>query len=233
MDHALRVLEDAHIDIEGRMPWSSNATFLVNLCLDGEAAAQAVYKPVRGERPLWDFPAGLHHREVAAYRLSDELGWNVVPPTIVRADAPYGEGSLQLFMPSDFEQHYFTLLENREDLHGRLMAICALDLMMNNTDRKGGHCLLGLDGNVWAIDNGLCFAEEFKLRTVIWDFAGDEVPDELRPGIERIAAEVPDGVAELLDEAEVDALSRRAAALVAHPVFPSDPTGRRYPWPLV
>ena len=215
------------------MPWSSNATFLVNLCLDGETAAQGVYKPVRGERPLWDFPSGLHRREVAAYRLSAALGWGVVPPTIVRDDAPFGEGSLQLFMPSDFEQHYFTLLENRQDLHGRLMAIGAFDLLVNNADRKGGHCLLGLDGNVWAIDNGLCFAEDDRLRTVIWDFAGEEVPRELRPGIERLAEEVPPSVAELLDEPEVAALSHRAAVLVAEPVFPTDPTGRRYPWPLV
>jgi uncharacterized repeat protein (TIGR03843 family) len=230
---ALRVLTEAQIDIEGRMPWSSNATFLVNLCLNGELVAQAVYKPVRGERPLWDFPSGLHRREVAAYRLSHELGWDIVPPTIVRDDAPFGLGSLQLFVPSDFEQHYFSLLEHREDLHPRLMAICAFDLMVNNTDRKGGHCLLGLDGHVWAIDNGLCFAAPYKLRTVIWDFAGRALPDELRPGIERVAAEVPASVADLLDAEEVSALARRAAALVARPVFPSDATGQRYPWPPV
>jgi uncharacterized repeat protein (TIGR03843 family) len=230
---ALHVLAEAQIDIEGRMPWSSNATFLVNLGVDGEQVAQGVYKPVRGERPLWDFPSGLHKRETAAYRLSHELGWDIVPPTIVRSDGPFGEGSLQLFVPSDFEKHYFTLLEEREDLHPRLMAICAFDLMVNNTDRKGGHCLLGLDGDVWAIDNGLCFAVPFKLRTVIWDFAGEEVPDELRPGIERVAHEVPGAVAELLEPDEVEALAKRASALVARPVFPSDPTGQRYPWPLV
>jgi uncharacterized repeat protein (TIGR03843 family) len=237
-EDALHVLTNAAIEIQGRMPWSSNATFLVDLCVDGEISAQAIYKPERGERPLWDFPSGLYQREVAAYRLWVATGWTVlvgggVPPTIVRHDAPYDTGSLQLFIPSDFEQHYFTILEQREDLHLALQAMCAFDLLANNTDRKGGHCLLGLDGNVWGIDHGLCFAAEFKLRTVIWDFAGQNVPVELRPAIEGLAHEVPRDVAELLDDDEVDALSARAARLVATGRFPTDPSGRRYPWPMV
>src|SRR5262245_31832288 len=115
------------------MPWSSNGTFLVTLSLDGEGDGcqrQAVYKPVRGERPLWDFPPGLHRRETAAYRLSEALGWGLVPPTVVR-QGPFGEGSVQLFVPADFEQHYFTLHEQRPDLHPQLKAICALDLLIN------------------------------------------------------------------------------------------------------
>jgi uncharacterized repeat protein (TIGR03843 family) len=232
------LLESAAIDIQGRMPWSSNATFLVDLCVEGEVQAQAVYKPERGERPLWDFPPGLYQREVAAYRLWAWLGWGAsvgggVPPTIVRHEAPYGTGSLQLFVPSDFEQHYFTIFEGHEELHPALRAIGAFDLMVNNTDRKGGHCLLGLDGNVWAIDNGLCFAAAFKLRTVIWEFGGEPIPDELMPAIERLAGGVPDEIAELLDAEEADALSARAARLVAKPRFPTDPSGRRYPWPMV
>ncbi len=228
----LQLLSCADVVVEGRMPWSSNATFLVNLQVEGETRAQAIYKPVRGERPLWDFPPGLHRRELAAYRLSSALGWAMVPPTVIR-DGPFGEGSLQFFVPSDFEQHYFTLHEHRPELHDELRSICAFDLIANNTDRKGGHCLLGLDGRVWAIDNGLCFSASFRLRTVIWEFAGEPVPTAIRGDIARLAKKVPLEVASLLADDEVDALQARAAALVARPVFPGDPSGHRYPWPLV
>ena len=115
----------------------------------------AVYKPARGERPLWDFPPGLYRRELAAYLLSEALGWGLVPPTILR-DGPLGEGSLQLFVPADFEQHYFTLLE-RPEHHDALQAICLFDLLANNADRKSGHCLLGRGRPLWAIDHGLAF----------------------------------------------------------------------------
>ena len=240
LDHgdALELLAVADIDVQGRMPWSSNATFLVDLQREERTVAQAIYKPERGERPLWDFPNGLYRREIAAYRLWDALGWSAViggggvPPTIAR-DGPYGVGSLQFFIPSDFEQHYFNLFEQREDLHDQLKAICVFDLLANNTDRKGGHCLLGHDGHVWAIDNGLCFAAPFKLRTVIWEFAGEPLPAELLPAIERLTLDVPETVTDLLDEEELEALVQRACSLTSSPRFPTDPSGRRYPWPLV
>ena len=228
---ALQLLRDGEVDVEGRMPWSSNATFLVNL-RDGDTEGQAIYKPGRGERPLWDFPHGLYRREVAAWHLSDALGLGIVPPTITR-DGPFGEGSFQLFIQSDFEQHYFTLFEGRPDLHDQLRTICAFDLIANNTDRKSGHCLLGLDGRVWAIDNGLCFAPSFKLRTVIWEFADEPIPDDV---IERFATacdHVPAAVAAQLEEDEIDALLGRIRSVLARPVFPADTTGHRYPWPLV
>ena len=227
----LTLLTEGEVSLVGRMPWSSNATYLVELCHDGEEA-QAVYKPVRGERPLWDFPSGLHKREIAAYVLSEALGWGIVPPTVLREDAPLGEGSLQLFVPSDFEQHYFTL-HDREETHHALMTIAVFDLIVNNTDRKSGHCLLGLDGHIYAIDNGLCFAAEPKLRTVIWEFGGEPIPDELLDDVARIAAEVPPGLRALLDPDEVAAVKKRAKAIVARPVFPVDSSGRRYPWPMV
>jgi uncharacterized repeat protein (TIGR03843 family) len=229
---ALTLLADAELVIEGRMPWSSNATFLTNLMVDGKQVAQAIYKPHKGERPLWDFPSGLYQREVAAYRLSAALGWGGVPPTIERV-GPFGIGSLQMFIPANFEEHYFTIHEQRQDLHDQLRAMCAFDLLANNTDRKSGHCLLGLDDTIWGIDHGLCFAAEFKLRTVIWEFADEPISDELLPGIESIAAKVPLEVATLLLDDEVEAIQRRAKQLVSRPVFPTDPTGRRYPWPLV
>jgi uncharacterized repeat protein (TIGR03843 family) len=225
-----RFMMDGDVEVEGRMPWSSNATFLVHVTADG-ARHRAIYKPVRGERPLWDFEPGLHRREVAAYRLSELLGVGVVPPTVVR-DGPYGEGSFQWFVEADHREHYFTIFEQRDDLHDQLRAIAALDIIANNTDRKSGHCLLA-DDRVWAIDNGLCFAAAFKLRTVIWEFAEEPVPPAVLACIEPLATTVPLELAALLSDDEVDALSHRAARLVAAGCFPSDDSGHRYPWPLV
>src|SRR5207244_2601929 len=113
---------------------------------------QAIYKPHRGERPLWDFPDGLFRREVAAYVLSETLGWRLVPETVLRDEAPFGIGSLQRFVEADFEQHYFTLLEGDESTHGALRAMCAFDLLLNNADRKSGHVLIDGDGHIWGID---------------------------------------------------------------------------------
>jgi uncharacterized repeat protein (TIGR03843 family) len=231
MVDSLRLLRHGEIEVDGRMPWSSNATFLVTASADGQEA-KAIYKPVRGERPLWDFPSGLHRREVAAWQLSEYLGWHLVPPTIIR-EGPFGEGSLQLFVAADFEQHYFTLYEGRADLHDSLRRMCAFDVLANNTDRKSGHCLLGLDGRIYGIDHGLCFAEDFKLRTVIWEFGGERVPDDVLRDVGRVAECVPLEVATLLDDEEVAALQRRAATLVDRGSFPIDTSGHRYPWPLV
>ncbi|MFM2181993.1 MAG: hypothetical protein RJB61_287 [Actinomycetota bacterium] len=228
----LELLGAADLDIEGRMPWSSNATFLARLVIDGEARGQAIYKPVRGERPLWDFEPGLHRREVAAYRLSAAMGLGVIPPTVLR-DGPLGEGSAQWFVDADHSQHYFTIFEARTDVHDQLRAIAAFDVVANNTDRKSGHVLIDSEGRVWGIDNGLCFSEEFKLRTVVWEFGGEPLPDALRGAIASIAEAVPDDVAELLADDEVAALAERARLLADGGTFPVDPSGRRYPWPLV
>lgn len=228
----LDLLGNAELDIEGRMPWSSNATFLARLVVDGEARGQAIYKPVRGERPLWDFEPGLHRREAAAYRLSAAMGLDVIPPTVLR-DGPLGEGSAQWFVDADHSQHYFTIFEARADVHDQLRAIAAFDIVANNTDRKSGHVLIDGEGRVWGIDNGLCFAEEFKLRTVVWEFGGEPLPESLRAAVEAVAVAVPDEVAELLADDEVAALAERARLLADGGTFPVDPSGRRYPWPLV
>jgi uncharacterized repeat protein (TIGR03843 family) len=229
---ALALLSSGEVELRGRMPYSSNATFLVDVTHEG-LDAQAIYKPVRGERPLWDFPSGLAHREAGAFWVGAALGWDVVPPTVVRGDLPFDEGSLQLFMPANFEEHYFTLVT--EDRFGpELRRICALDIVINNTDRKSGHCLLGTDGTVWAIDNGLSFHSQFKLRTVIWDFAGEELPDDLRRDLRRLLeAGVPEPLAAALAPQEVDATLDRARNLLAAGRFPSDGHGHRWPWPLV
>ena len=169
---------------------------------------------------------------MAAYELSEALGWDLVPLTILR-DGPLGSGSVQLFIDADFEQHYFTLYEDEAN-HDQLRAMCAFDLVGNNTDRKSGHCLLGLDGRIHGIDHGLMFHHEFKLRTVIWEFGGEPVPEPILVAVDALAAdELPDPLARLLDPFERDAVRARAQALVRAGCFPIDETGRRYPWPLV
>jgi uncharacterized repeat protein (TIGR03843 family) len=228
----LRLLSTAEVDIEGRMPWSSNATFLCNLSVDGQHVGQAIYKPLRGERPLWDFEPGLHKREVAAFRLSAAMGLELVPPTVLR-DGPLGEGSLQWFIDADHQQHYFTIYENRDDLHEALKAFALFDVIANNTDRKSGHVLIDADDHLWGIDHGLCFAADFKLRTVVWEFGGQPVPEHLLAAAARVADTPPLDVATLLSDDEVIAMQERAQWLVEHPVFPVDQSGRRYPWPLV
>ena len=193
----------------------------------------AIYKPAKGERPLWDFPRGLWKREVAAYELSSCLGWDVVPPTTARLDGPLGPGSLQYCVSAVGDEHYFTLLEEPRQ-HEALRRIAVFDLVANNADRKSGHCLLDQDGHVWAIDNALCFHAEPKLRTVIWDFAGDSIEDELLDSLEPLArAEVPHTLANLLEAEEIAALTTRAASVFRLGKYP-EPTGDfPYPWPLV
>ncbi len=225
----LSILAAGAVMIRGRLPASSNATFLVEVVRDGTGVL-AVYKPARGERPLWDFPGGLYRREVAAYELSRALGWDLVPPTLAR-EGPLGEGSLQLFVHADFGQHYLTL--RREPRHrDRLRRLCLFDLVANNADRKSGHCLLGPDGRVWAIDNALTFHAEPKLRTVIWDFAGEPIPGALLADLGRLEQGVPGAVARWLEPAERERLRERARALLRAARFPDDAEGR-YPWPLV
>ena len=227
----VHALEHGDITIVGRMPHSSNATFLVAVQC-GETSTQAIYKPLRGERPLWDFEPGLHRREIAAYLLSQAMGINMVPPTVLR-EGPLGEGSLQHFIDADVEQHYFTIFEQREDLHDQLRAMCVFDIVANNTDRKAGHCLLGLDDKVWGIDHGVCFAADFKLRTVIWEFGGEPLPDHLRAAIEPLIETIPLNIATLLSSDEVSALQERVQWLCEGGAFPIDRSGSRYPWPLV
>jgi uncharacterized repeat protein (TIGR03843 family) len=227
----LERLAHGEITMRGRMPRSSNATYLVEVA-SGPAPLLAVYKPGRGERPLWDFPPGLFRREVAAWALSRALGWNLVPPTVLRA-GPLGEGSLQEFVPADFAEHYFTLRE-AEYHRERLQQICVFDLLANNADRKSGHCLLGPDGQVWAIDNALTFHSEPKLRTVIWDFGGQAIPEPILDTVRQLRRTgLPPALTDLLAPAEQHALLMRARALVKAGRFPEDDGGYRYPWPLV
>jgi uncharacterized repeat protein (TIGR03843 family) len=229
---ALTLLSAGTIEVQGRMPWSSNGTFLATVCADG-VGCNAIYKPGRAERPLWDFPDGLYRREVAAFELAEALGWRFVPPTVQVEDGPLGPGSLQLFVDADFEQHYFTLLEE-ERHHPVLKRMAAFDYLANNADRKGGHCLIDAGGQIWGIDHGLCFHVQMKLRTVIWDFAGQKLSKNDRGDIERLAKDgLPDELMRLLHPEETRALVTRMARLLEAGRLPQPRNDRPYPWPLV
>ncbi len=217
--------------IEMRMPYSSNATFLVSIT-DQEETVKAIYKPMRGEKPLWDFEPGLHRREVAAYRLAEAMGMHFVPPTILR-DGPHGEGSVQLLIEANPDEHYFAIFEERQELHDQFRAMCAFDIVANNTDRKSGHVLVDKNERVWGIDHGLCFAQDFKIRTVIWEFGGEAIAESLLEKIKPLTQTVPLEVATLLNEQEFVAITERAKWLLDGAKFPVDPSGRHYPWPLV
>ncbi|MCK9519258.1 MAG: SCO1664 family protein [Dehalococcoidia bacterium] len=233
------LLESEFLDY--RQVWSSNYVYLAQLCSPQGQPFAAIYKPRRGEMPLWDFPGGtLYKREVAAYRLAKLLGWPFVPPTVVR-EGPEGVGSLQVFVEHDHASHYF---EQRAvpGLVPQLKRMLLFDYVANNADRKGGHCLLDGEGRIWGIDHGLCFHEQYKLRTVMWDWAEEPVPGEWLDEVRAARKALTDGdgddedVAELrklLDAAEWAALLRRMDAIVRDGVFPKPGPHRPYPWPLV
>jgi hypothetical protein len=245
------VLERGELEVLGRMPWASNQTYLGRLCLDSPGSgggpekpgagsvpqkieALAVYKPRRGERPLWDFPRGtLCQREVASHLVSEELGWAIVPPTLLRS-GPLGEGMVQLFVDHDPEKHYFTL---RETVPGRFRQFALFDVVVNNADRKSGHCLLDAGGHVWGIDHGVTFHTSVKLRTVIWDFEGEPIGEDLLSDLTRLDAGFDDELgrrlAGLLAPPEVKAARRRLGWLLSRRVFPSPTTDYPYPWPMV
>ncbi|MCU1428627.1 MAG: hypothetical protein JWL83_2627 [Actinomycetia bacterium] len=233
-DVAREILRRGEPDVLGRMPWSSNATYLVNLTAP-DGSLLAVYKPQRGERPLWDFPRGtLALREVAAYEMSEALSWQFVPDTVMR-DGPAGPGMMQRFVEHDPDEHYFTLLESHPDEFQRM---AAFDVVINNTDRKGGHCLIDSDGHIWGVDHGVSFHAQWKVRTVIWDFANEPISpatrEALTEALARMRGDVGKRMHELLDRFEVDAVRARIEHLLASGVLPeADPGYHSYPWPLV
>ncbi len=182
-DDVLTVLREGSITLAGQFNWGSNFTFLVEVEHSGKKL-QAVYKPNRGVRPLWDFPSNsLARREVAAYLVSQALDWELVPPTVYRRRGPIGAGSLQLYIPHNPEYYYFTFSQPDKQ---RLRPAALFDLLVNNADRKGTHILMDQQGHIWLIDHGICFHTDFKLRTVIWDFVGEEIPSDLRQDLARL-----------------------------------------------
>jgi uncharacterized repeat protein (TIGR03843 family) len=235
-DPILTLLSSGSLELKGQFTWGSNYTFLVQVT-QGEHTCGAVYKPERGERPLWDFPEGtLARREVAAYAVSRALGWELVPPTVLRADGPAGPGSLQLFVDADPERHYFAFSEAEKQ---RLRPVALFDLLINNADRKGGHVLLGESDHLWLIDHGVSFHVDDKLRTVIWDFIGEPIPRELLAALRKARRSLDTGgslhteLSGLLSAEEIDALRARADRLLRSRRFPPPGVGRPYPWPLV
>lgn len=245
----LQFLQTGTFKLEGLLPWSSNYTFLVQICGDwGEGQQtelEAVYKPRRGERPLWDFSQGtLCQREKAAFLISESLGWQLVPPTVLR-EGPHGLGSVQQFIPHDPERHYLTF-EGEAAYRPQLQRIALFDILINNADRKSGHVLLqeqaeaSITPRLWTIDHGVCFHTDYKLRTVIWEFAGQPIPQELQQDLASFQARLSNKesnlrlqVAELLTQREILALQKRIHHLLSQGIFSPPGPGRHYPWPPI
>ena len=250
----LEALSTGAIEVLGLLPYSSNYTFLARVT-SGDERTLAVYKPQRGERPLWDFTTGsLGAREVASYLVSEEAGWGIIPPTVLREEGPLGAGSLQLFIEHDPDRHFFVLMEERLD---DFRAFAAFDVVINNADRKAGHVIedgsrrpsLGERSDVrarmpkkkklWAVDHGLTFHAEPKLRTVIWQFADEPLGESLRTQLGTLGSALSDpgglggAVAELLTPEEAARALERVEGLLIEDSFPSPGLDRPLPWPLV
>lgn len=232
-----RLLREGRIKARGLMPDCSNYTYLAHVRGDAGAETLAVYKPAPGETPLDDFPDGtLGKREVAAYVVSAALNWQVVPLTVYREDGPLGPGSLQQFIVADPREHYFSLMPARAT---DFRTIAAFDVIVNNADRKSGHCLLDGDGHIWGVDNGLSFHSLPKLRTVIWEFAGEAVAENLREDARRLADELVTGegcvttLRQLISGPEIGALVQRARRLADEGRYPEPSSRWAYPWPLI
>jgi hypothetical protein len=235
VERVLQLLAEGKIELQGQLPWSSNYSFLVTV-EDDELACPAVYKPQQGERPLWDFPNGtLFLREYAAFVVSQALGWGLIPPTVLR-EGPYGIGSVQLYVDAEPDDHFFNL---RDQYGGEFQRVALFDVLVNNADRKGGHCLRDQQGKIWCIDHGLTFNTQPKLRTVIWDFAGHPIPSDLLAdlGSLRKSLQSADGMREtlesLLSKREVNKLEQRLNHLLKTRRFPQPGAGRNVPWPLI
>jgi hypothetical protein len=231
---ALSLLERGDLEILGLLPRASNFTFLARVS-DGGEQILAVYKPRSGEAPLWDFEEGtLAAREVAAFVVADALGWPWVPPTVLR-EGPQGLGSVQRFVAFDPDKHYLTMQRDHPDAFRR---IALFDIVANNADRKSGHCLLAEDGRIFVVDHGVCFHEEPKLRTVIWDFVGEPIPPGLAGDVGALRDRLRSGALRerlegLLTAREIDAAADRADALIRAGCFPEPGPGRPFPWPVV
>ena len=234
----LTALEKGDLTLLGQFGAGSNETFLAAI-RHPEFEGRVVYKPEAGEQPLWDFPPHtLSRREVAAFLVSEALGWELVPPTVYRKNAPLGKGSVQLFLEHDPDYHYFSF---RPEHIARLQPVAIFDVIINNADRKGGHILVDANDHLWLIDHGVCFHREEKLRSVIWNFAGQPLPDNLCADLSRLAErlekpqdQLREDLQKLLSKEEVQALAQRTRRLLEAGIFPIPSQNRRpYPWPPI
>ena len=238
VETVLEALQNGELALEGEFVHGYNYTFLVKVKPEEGEPFFAVYKPQQGEQPLWDFPANtLAHREAAAFLVSQALGWELVPPTVYREDGPFGPGSLQLYIEHDPNHHYFNFNDEEFQI---LRPVVLFDLLINNADRKGGHMIFGEDEHLWLIDHGLCFNVEEKLRTVIWDFAGELIPEDLCAALREFRqklgppSDLLDALKEHLAPDEIEALVARIENLLPCKHFPYPPQDRRaYPFPPV
>jgi len=258
---ALRLLRDGEMELEGRLVDASNTTLRAFLTL-GDETARCVYKPVRGERPLWDFPDGtLARREVAAYLVSAASGWDLVPPTVLR-EGPLGVGACQLWIdePDEVEPvvgfvparslptgwHRVAAARDEKGRpfllahadHSALARLALFDVVINNADRKGGHVLLTDEGHLYGVDHGVCFHVEDKLRTVLWGWVGKALPEDAAEGLSALRDGLGGGLGqslrELLSEEEVDATAARLTRLLAAGEFPEPGDGwPAVPWPPI
>ena len=232
-DAALRLLAAGEMVLEGRLVAASNATFLGRVTLD-DASVTCVYKPVRGERPLDDFPDGtLWKRERAAYLVSEATGWDIVPPTVTRDDGPFGAGMAQLWIDVDPDADVWRLVNVPDP---RLRRIALFDAAINNADRKGGHLLPAADGTLHGVDHGICFAAEPKLRTILWDWRGERIAPEELAVLRALRAKLDGPLCQalepLLAPAEMRAFEMRLDRILRTKLFPQpDPYRMAVPWP--
>lgn len=260
MSDVRAVLTEGDLTVVGQVVHASNATLVCDATF-GDTALRCVYKPIRGERPLWDFPDGtLAGREVASYLISDALGWNVIPETVLR-DGPFGPGMVQRWIDTRDNGDALDLVDicpvgavttgwlpilRAYDHDGdevvlvhaddpRLHRMAVLDVVLNNADRKGGHVLDGVDGIAYGIDHGICLHREDKLRTVLWGWGGTPVDAALLTDLDKLIRHLDEGFADILSEhitaAEIEALEDRIVALLDDPVLPRPRGERRIPWP--
>jgi uncharacterized repeat protein (TIGR03843 family) len=238
-DQVLQTLSVGKLEEKGLLPYSSNHSFLV-VVSDDHRTLPAVYKPQRGENPLWDFEWGtLCKREAAAYLIGSALGWSLVPPTVLR-DGTRGLGSVQFYIDHDSEAHYFTIQDDARFAQS-LRQLALFDYIVNNADRKSGHCLVGSDERLWAIDHGICFHTEYKLRTVIWEFSGESIEPDLVEDMKALQRQlttlghvVAQQLCRFLSNDERNALLARLQQLIRKQCYPApQPHRRNYPWPPV
>ena len=238
-DQVLQTLAAGALEEKGLLPYSSNHSFLV-VVSDNDLTLPAVYKPQRGENPLWDFEWGtLCKREAAAYVVCRALGWQLVPPTVLR-EGTRGLGSVQFYIDHDAENHYFTVQDDAR-FADTLRQLALFDFIINNADRKSGHCLIGADDRLWAIDHGICFHTEYKLRTVIWEFSGEPIDADLLDDLKSFRQQLGDPdqpvaqqLCRLLTDEERKALLTRLQQLIRKQCYPApQPHRRNYPWPPV
>jgi uncharacterized repeat protein (TIGR03843 family) len=232
----LELLRLGTLELQRELPWSSNYTFMGTVNRE-DMTAKVVYKPKQGESPLWDFPTGtLYKREEAAFLVSDALGWNLVPPTVSRK-GDFGVGMVQFFIEHDPEEHFFTF---REPWDEQLTRLVLFDVIINNADRKGGHVLRDPNGKLWAIDHGVTFHDEYKLRTVIWELAGEPIPQPYLDTLTAFQACIAKGtplaerLVRLLSPQELGMVRQRVKILLESQTFPFPRPGRPHvPWPLI